>query len=68
MLPASKIPPLQTELHTSNRILSSNAGSRVTLKGEGGHLEKTLSKALRTQALTALTGHFGLVGLVQYAW
>ena len=30
--------------------------------------EKTLPKALRTQALTALTNNFGLVGLVQYAW
>ena len=29
--------------------------------------EKTLPKALRTQALTALTRNFGLVGLVQYA-
>ena len=29
---------------------------------------KTLPKALRTQALTALTNNFGLVGLVQYAW
>ena len=31
-------------------------------------LLKTLPKALRTQALTALTSNFGLVGLVQYAW
>ena len=30
--------------------------------------EETLPKALRTQALTALTSNFGLVGLVQYAW
>ena len=29
---------------------------------------KTLPKALRTQALTALTNNFGLVGLVQYTW
>ena len=28
---------------------------------------ETLPKALRTQALTALTSNFGLVGLVQYA-
>ena len=28
---------------------------------------KTLPKALRTQALTALTSNYGLVGLVQYA-
>ena len=28
-------------------------------------LKKTLPKALRTQALTALTSAFGLVGLVQ---
>ena len=28
---------------------------------------QTLPKALRTQALTALTSNFGLVGLVQYA-
>ena len=32
-----------------------------------GGLE-TLPKALRTQALTALTSDFGLVDLVQYAW
>ena len=31
-------------------------------------LKKTLPKALRTQALTALTCYFGLVGLVQCAW
>ena len=30
--------------------------------------KKTLPKALRTQALTALTSNFSLVGLVQYAW
>ena len=29
---------------------------------------KTLPKALRTQAFTALTSNFGLVVLVQYAW
>ena len=29
--------------------------------------KKTLPKALRTQALTALTSYFGLEGLVQYA-
>ena len=29
---------------------------------------KTLPKALRTQALTALTSNFDLIGLVQYAW
>ena len=29
---------------------------------------KTLPKALRTQALTALASNFGVVGLVQYAW
>ena len=29
---------------------------------------ETLPKALRTQALTALTSNFGLAGLVQYAW
>ena len=34
-----------------------------------GHFKiKTLPKALRTQALTALTSNFGLVGLVQHAW
>ena len=32
------------------------------------HYKKTLPKALRTQALTALTSNSGLVGLVQYAW
>ena len=31
-------------------------------------IKKTLPKALRTQALTALTSNCGLVGLVQYAW
>ena len=30
--------------------------------------EKTLPKALRTQALTALTKNFGLVGLVRWVW
>ena len=30
--------------------------------------KETLPKALRTQALTALTSNFGLVGSVQYAW
>merc|ERR1711928_154272 len=29
---------------------------------------KTLPKALRTQALTALTKNFGLVGLVRWVW
>ena len=29
---------------------------------------KTLPKALRTQALTALTSNFGLVGLVRWVW
>ena len=33
-----------------------------------GFAFKTLPKALRTQALAALTSDFGLVGLVQYAW
>ena len=32
------------------------------------NIKKTLPKALRTPALTALTNNFGLVGLVQYAW
>ena len=31
-------------------------------------LSKTLPKALRTQALTALTSNFGLVGLVRKVW
>ena len=31
------------------------------------HGLEQLPKALRTQALTALTGNFGLVGFVQYA-
>ena len=31
-------------------------------------LIKTLPKALWTQAFTALTSNFGLVGLVQHAW
>ena len=30
--------------------------------------KETLPKALRTQALTALTSNLGLVGLVQNAW
>ena len=33
-----------------------------------GSSNKTLPKALRTQALTALTSNFGLIGLVQYVW
>ena len=31
-------------------------------------LSKTLPKALRTQALTALTSNFGSVGLVRWVW
>ena len=31
-------------------------------------VQETLPKALRTQALTALTSKFGLVGLVWQAW
>ena len=31
-------------------------------------VDKTLPKALRTQALTALTSNFGLVGLVRWVW
>ena len=34
---------------------------------EKEHSLKTLPKALQTQALTALTSNFGLVGLVQHA-
>ena len=30
--------------------------------------KKTLPKALRTQALTALTSNFGMVGLVRWVW
>ena len=30
--------------------------------------KKTVPKALRTQALTALTKNFGLVGLVRWVW
>ena len=30
--------------------------------------DETLPKALRTQALTALTSNFGSAGLLQYAW
>ena len=33
-----------------------------------GENKKTLPKALRTQALTALTSNFGLVGLVRWVW
>ena len=55
-------------------MLYRNNGKKVDIgKCEDGKLlekqkEKTLPKALRTQALTALTTKFGLVGLVQYAW
>ena len=31
-------------------------------------VKETLPKALRTQALTALTSNFGLVGLVRWVW
>ena len=41
------------------------SGAWVNIKGI---LKKTLPKALRTQALTALTSNFGLIGLVQYVW
>ena len=40
----------------------------IILTLRGGENVKTLPKALRTQALTALTSNFGLVGFVQYAW
>ena len=30
--------------------------------------KQALPKALQTQAFTALTSNFGLLGLVQYAW
>ena len=44
-------------------------GSRLKKVGiRGSGMKKTLPKALWTQALTALTSNFGLVGLVQYAW
>ena len=39
-----------------------------TISGTSDTCVKTLPKALQTQALTALTSNFGLVGLVQYAW
>ena len=39
----------------------------TTVKRQRTKKKKTLPKALRTQALTALTSNFGLVGLVQYA-
>ena len=43
----------------------------TTFKEEPSLLQtifKTLPKALRTQALTALTKNFGLVGLVRWVW
>ena len=50
-------------LHTKNtQIAAIFANNKAT------YISKTLPKALRTQALTALTSNFGLVGLVQYAW
>ena len=36
--------------------------------GDWGCHVKTLPKALRTQALTALISNFGLVGLVRCVW
>ena len=49
-------------------IMFRQAGSvRKDRRGFAGNKE-TLPKALRTQALTALTSNCGLVGLVQYAW
>ena len=43
-------------------------GRKYVCKFFGRKNKQTLPKALRTQALTALTSNFGLVGLVQYAW
>ena len=40
----------------------------TSLKSAWKSLIQTLPKALRTQALTALTSNFGLIGLVQYVW
>ena len=49
---------------------SSNSSLRLKSKSETKKKsnKKTLPKALRTQVLTASTSHFGLEGLVQYAW
>ena len=54
------------ELCTVRKI--SYCSTEMCEKNMYGHLNKTLPKALRTQALTALTSNFGLVGFVQYAW
>ena len=35
---------------------------------KSGEKNETLPKALRTQALTALTSNFGLVGFVRWVW
>ena len=35
---------------------------------DDGAIVQKLPKALRTQALTALTSNFGLVGLVRWVW
>ena len=49
-----------------NQARSSERPEQPKYSNDTGY--KTLPKALRTQALTALTSNFGLVGLVRWVW
>ena len=42
--------------------------STLSSGSDDNFITKTLPKALGTQALTALTSNFGLVGLVRWVW
>ena len=55
---------LQSERLDSKPVVSHKSKSSVGTPAN----DKTLPKALRTQALTALTSNFGLVGLVWQVW
>ena len=54
------------QMFLNNKVKCQTSLSAICRNGQ--NMKKTLPKALRTQALTALTSNFGLVGLVQYAW
>ena len=41
---------------------------QLKFQTSGQLIDETLPKALRTQALTALTKNFGFVGLVRWVW
>ena len=57
-----------TGLATHFHLMGLPKGKRMLARKENEIEEKTLPKALRTQALTALTKNFGFVGLVRWVW